>query len=797
VPVRPGDLTSFRFGKTHRSFDPIPQDATTAELHKLLADNWSRVADGDLIAKGEASFLKRLASHPAADDALRADIVARAEGIELSESARDAGVQDFFELLKPPKLADDGPGAGSNAGGMSLLDVRAGALPEDVPDARVPDLGPTQSELRGVSPDLDTTGLRQLFERRLPQLLDGPDGRPELVKSELSWVAKLARHPAATPALRREIEARLRDVPLHPDAEKAGARLLLAALGEGARPITEAVSGTRRGAQDEFVFGPPQYELGSIPGHYAATELRELFERQWPLIADGGELLSTELAWLHELVSRKGASSKLRKEVATRLSTLTLHDGVPTAAFDAFSQALQTGRAIARPPERPEPAPVRLPPLDLPDADPALPKIEAGRDAAQLGFLLDDALPRLAATGKDGIGAAGAAWLLELASQPNADARLRLKIAYRAQGRFDADASARGADTLLEALRKGGRLIETPNLAIEHVDRALGTIKDVLLGAAGPKGAVDPVSVAQAVTALSVVEAEAVSGFFQALVADRATDDVLTIDDVTAAWQQAADSVRRADANADGLSGGELLHVGALGGAAIDLARTLSRHAASGVVPTPDDRFAGLQNDTLKTALRDHAAVHLVMGYDRARQALFSDVDNEGGVVVDVYTQRTIQTTTIPSADGPGGVNTEHTRPRSRGVDHTAAESDLHHLFPTNAVANARRSSYPFGHVVDVLWCDGDARLGYDESGRMVFEPPDDHKGNVARALFYVSSTYDLPINDVEEGVLRRWNLEDPVDAREVRRNERIEHHQKNRNPFIDDPTLADRIDDF
>ena len=29
------------------------------------------------------------------------------------------------------------------------------------------------------------------------------------------------------------------------------------------------------------------------------------------------------------------------------------------------------------------------------------------------------------------------------------------------------------------------------------------------------------------------------------------------------------------------------------------------------------------------------------------------------------------------------------------------------------------------------------------------------------------------------------------------RRNERIEHYQKNRNPFVDDSTLADRIDDF
>ncbi|RYZ37744.1 MAG: endonuclease I, partial [Myxococcaceae bacterium] len=81
--------------------------------------------------------------------------------------------------------------------------------------------------------------------------------------------------------------------------------------------------------------------------------------------------------------------------------------------------------------------------------------------------------------------------------------------------------------------------------------------------------------------------------------------------------------------------------------------------------------------------------------------------------------------------------------------------------------------------------------------GRTVFEPPDAHKGNVARALFYFSTVYNKPIPQNEESVLKEWNTLDKVDAAEVKRNDVIETHQQNRNPFVDDPTLSERIADF
>ena len=39
-----------------------------------------------------------------------------------------------------------------------------------------------------------------------------------------------------------------------------------------------------------------------------------------------------------------------------------------------------------------------------------------------------------------------------------------------------------------------------------------------------------------------------------------------------------------------------------------------------------------------------------------------------------------------------------------------------------------------------------------------------------------------------------KWNREDPPDEWEQSRNDRVEHYQGNRNPFIDEPDLADRI---
>lgn len=148
-------------------------------------------------------------------------------------------------------------------------------------------------------------------------------------------------------------------------------------------------------------------------------------------------------------------------------------------------------------------------------------------------------------------------------------------------------------------------------------------------------------------------------------------------------------------------------------------------------------------------------------------------------------------------------INVEHTWPQSRFTGKYPTEtqkSDLHHLFPTDSQLNAIRGNYPFGEVAKdsaSLKC-GQSRFGVSESIRgPTFEPPENHKGHVARALMYFALRYDMVIDPNQEANLRNWHKQFPVDDEELLRNDEIYKVQGNRNPFIDHPELVDTIRDF
>lgn len=202
----------------------------------------------------------------------------------------------------------------------------------------------------------------------------------------------------------------------------------------------------------------------------------------------------------------------------------------------------------------------------------------------------------------------------------------------------------------------------------------------------------------------------------------------------------------------------------------------------------------GLKNQALKDRLYQLISNHHSLGYDSAREKMFTEIDNKDGLVECVYTGFKIKTDTIPD---PNIMNTEHTWPQSRGAGSEPARSDLFHLFPTKSEANSRRGNYPFGTVVKVIWSDGGSKLGTNSKGETVFEPRDVHKGNVARAMFYFSIRYRLPIDNEQEAELRKWHWYDPVDSDEINRCNLINKYQNNRNPFVDWPQFVNDIDDF
>ena len=208
----------------------------------------------------------------------------------------------------------------------------------------------------------------------------------------------------------------------------------------------------------------------------------------------------------------------------------------------------------------------------------------------------------------------------------------------------------------------------------------------------------------------------------------------------------------------------------------------------------------GLTDEALKIALKNFCSVNTNNNYTTSRTAMFSTIDdyNNNDTIECVYTGRKVYTTGIPSVNPPQSMNTEHTFPQGFFNQDEPMRSDIHHLYPSDEVANNRRNNYDFGYVVsNITWENAGSKLGQDYENQIVFEARDQHKGNIARCLFYFLIRYQNYggfMDAKQERVLRAWNLSDTVDARERIRENGIQAFQNNRSPFVDHPELIDRI---
>ncbi len=162
--------------------------------------------------------------------------------------------------------------------------------------------------------------------------------------------------------------------------------------------------------------------------------------------------------------------------------------------------------------------------------------------------------------------------------------------------------------------------------------------------------------------------------------------------------------------------------------------------------------------------------------------------------------------------------NREHIVPQSFWNDTSEPmRTDLYNVIPTDAAANSKRSSWPYGEVTgSVEWSNAlGSKLGYSNVFESkVFEPADQYKGDLARAYFYmVTCYYNKSFTKNASGrkvftyksgkagftaealaLLLKWHRNDPVSAKERRRTNFVEEEQKNRNPFVDEPELAEYI---
>lgn len=206
--------------------------------------------------------------------------------------------------------------------------------------------------------------------------------------------------------------------------------------------------------------------------------------------------------------------------------------------------------------------------------------------------------------------------------------------------------------------------------------------------------------------------------------------------------------------------------------------------------------------------------IHTEVSYKKAREYLFGFLHLEGNSPTTYglntyYCVAKLDNNDFPKHEALGPmlipdakiINAEHAWPQSKFTGKypkNKQKADLHILFPVNSVVNSIRQNLPYGIVTEPTKdvCP-EALSGRDSRGVHVFEPNPDDKGDMARATFYFSIRYQSKIDETQEAILRQWSAQDPVDAKEVIRNERIFTIQMDRNPFIDFPKLEEKISDF
>lgn len=229
------------------------------------------------------------------------------------------------------------------------------------------------------------------------------------------------------------------------------------------------------------------------------------------------------------------------------------------------------------------------------------------------------------------------------------------------------------------------------------------------------------------------------------------------------------------------------------------------------------DSLSGKKGEELKTAVK---AVAFPEEFSRVRYGddtweafRNTDVRTINGATIwwDMYSNNMVPTETHK------GLNIEHSVANSwfGAEDAKDAYADLIHLNPSNSDANQKKGDLPLGEVATIAWQNELVKIGAPKEGTAgsaskVFEPADEYKGDFARAYLYIFTVYDGENWKIDQpmykydavailepwavDLLCRWAANDPVDSKEIKRNEEIFKIQKNRNPFIDYPELIDHI---
>lgn len=234
------------------------------------------------------------------------------------------------------------------------------------------------------------------------------------------------------------------------------------------------------------------------------------------------------------------------------------------------------------------------------------------------------------------------------------------------------------------------------------------------------------------------------------------------------------------------------------------------------------DQAAGLTGKVLQQSLHDIIDDHAVVSYSDLWTCFQNTDKKPDGSVWDMYSDipggtssytYTFSTDQCGNYSGEGDCyNREHSFPKSWFNDATPMYTDLFHIYPTDGWVNNKRGNLPFGETDNPVWTSTNGSkvgpssvTGYTSD---IFEPVDEYKGDFARTYFYMATRYygedtAWPGSDMVTGaqpkpwaieMLLAWNRNDAVSTKEINRNNEVYKYQNNRNPFIDNPSFAEKI---
>lgn len=272
-------------------------------------------------------------------------------------------------------------------------------------------------------------------------------------------------------------------------------------------------------------------------------------------------------------------------------------------------------------------------------------------------------------------------------------------------------------------------------------------------------------------------------------------------------------------------------------GESVDLSALVSAYDASytgndcsggGVEPLEPDYYApveGLSDSLLKSKLAEVTWSHYTKRYSYGSGKnntwdafWYTDRNEADNSVVDMYSNNKRYFNPSDMTASVADCDIEHMFPNSwfgAKAGNAHAYCDLHHLVPSDYSANRSKSNRGPGIPTDTTFNNGVWVNGKD-AGRdnlEVFCPPDEYKGDFARAFFYIAMAYgDTAVWQAEavpnhmtnsdwheflpltRDLLLEWHRNDPVSEKERVRMNTVYGLQGNRNPFIDYPCLAEYI---